>query len=341
MENVIMIKMLCALCLVTQVCAEEYLSKPEWLEAVQTPEDHERLSLFRKIFETAQDGRKARGEIPKVLHAISLGPAPLNGVSIQKLRTWAEKHPNWQMKLWADRDFSVPIAGLQLLTADQFPLKECADMYYQAESYEERSLLLRYAILQNEGGVYIDHEAVCVSSLEPLRAGYDFFCGLEEPGPSYRSSSIYPSCALIGAVAQHPILQSAGQWLHSHWQAYEELLPGSDPVSIDNRMMHRSAAALSVGIERAALQEGRKDSIFPPEYFSTTTRGLARYALSSPKALFGRRAQQAEAKEQIEEGLGKIRNMLRLSIYLIIALAVLNLFLGAVIFHLYRTRKKK
>ena len=336
-----MIKILLALCLLVQGSAEEYLSKAEWVEAVQTREDNERLSLFRKIFETAHDGRKPRGEIPKVLHVISLGQMPLNNASIQKVRTWAEKHPGWQMKLWADRDFSVPIAGLQLCTADQFPLKEYTAMYYQAESYEERSLLLRYAILQNEGGVYIDYDSLCLSSLEPLRAEYDFFCGLEEPGPSYRSSSIFPSCDLIGAVAQHPILQCAGQWLTSHWQAYEELLPGTDPVSIANRMMHRSAAALSIGIERAALQEARKDIVFPPEYFSTTTRSLARYAVSSPKALFGRRAQQAEAKEKIEEGMGQIRNQLRLSLYLILALAVLNLFLGAVIFHLYRTRKKK
>lgn len=336
-----MIKFLLALCLVVQAHADEYLSKVQWAEAVQTPEDNERLYLFQKIFTSAHDGRKARGEIPKVLHVISLGQMPLNNASIQKLRTWVEKHPGWRMKLWADRDFSVPIVGLQLCTADQFPLKECADMYYQAESYEERSLLLRYAILQNEGGVYIDYDSTCISSLEPLRAGYDFFCGLEEPGPSFRSSSIHPSCDLIGATAQHPILQCAGEWLHSHWQAYEELLPGTDPVSIANRMMHRSAAALSIGIERAALQEGRKDSVFPPEYFSTSTRGLARYALSPPQALFGRRVQQAEAKEKIEEGMDQIRNQLRLSLYLILALAVLNLFLGAVIFYLYRTRKRK
>lgn len=320
---------------------EEYLSKSEWQEAVQTPEDKERLSVFRKIFEAAHDGRKARGEIPKVFHVISLGPAPLLRASIQKLSSWADKHPGWQMKIWADRDFSVPIAGIELITADRFPLKECADIYYQAESYEERSLLLRYAILQSEGGVYIDHDSVCISSLEPLRAEHDFFCGLEEPGPSCLSSSIYPSCNLIGAAAHHPILQCAEEWLIHHWQAYEDLLPGSDPASIGNRMMHRSAAALSVGIERASLQDGRKDSVFPPEYFNTSMRSSARYAMASPKALFGRRIEQAEAKEKVEEGFSQIRNQLRLSFYLIIALAVLNLFLGAVIFHLYRTRKKK
>lgn len=336
-----MIKYVLAVCLVVQACAEEYLSKAEWLEAVQTPEDKERLTLFRGIYETARDGRKARSEIPRVLHAISLGPEPLEHASIQKLRAWAEKHRGWQLKLWADRDFSVPIAGLQLYTADQFPLKECADMYYQTESYEERSLLLRYAILQDEGGVYIDHNSSCVSSLDPLRAEYDFFCGLEEPGLSYRSSSIYPSCHLIGAAAQHPILQCAKHWLVSHWQAYEELFSGTDPVSIDNRVMHRSATALSIGIERASLEDGRKDIVFPPEYFSSSTQGLARYAVPSPNALFGRRAQQEQAKEKIEEGMGQIRDQLQLSLYLILALAVLNLFLGAVIFHLYRTRKKK
>lgn len=334
--------MLLVLCvLLGQVGAEEYLSRPEWQKAVQTQEDKERLGLFRKIYEIAHDGRQAREEIPQVLHVISLGPAPLQEASLQKLRSWADKHPGWQMKLWVDRDFSMPIAGVQQITADQFPLKEYTDMYYQAESYEERSLLLRYAILQSEGGVYIDHDSLCISSLEPLRAAYDFFCGLEEPGVSQRSSSIYPSCDLIGAAAHHPIFKCTEEWLINHWQAYEELLPGSDPVSVDNRMMHRSAGALSIGIERAALQEGRRDTVFPPEYFSTSLSSTARYAVSSPKALFGRRVKQEEAKEKVEEGMGQIRNELRLSFYLILALAVLTLFLGAMIFYLYRTRKKK
>jgi Glycosyltransferase sugar-binding region containing DXD motif len=336
-----MIKMLLALCVLAQVCAEEYLSRPEWQQAVLTPEDKDRLNLFRKIYETAQSGREARDEIPQVLHAISLGPALLQEASLQKLRSWADKHPGWQLKLWVDRDFSAPIAGLQLITADQFPLNAYTDMYYQAESYEERSLLLRYAILESEGGVYIDLDSLCICSLEPLRAGYDFFCGLEEPGVSQRSSSINPSCGLIGAAAHHPILQCTEEWLINHWRGYEELLPGADSISVDNRMMHRSAGALSVGIERASLQDGRKDTVFPPEYFSTSMRSSARYAVSSPKALFGRRAQQTEAKEKIEEGFSQIRSELRLSLYLILALAVLNLFLGAVIFHLYRTRKKK
>jgi hypothetical protein len=336
---------LIALCFLLQVQAvfagqEHFLKSAEWQKAVQTPEDRERLVFFRTLYEKGQDQRLPLDEIPQVLHVIWLGPSDFPAASVLNLRTWAEKHPGWRMKLWADRDCSLPIVGLQVITADHFPLKECSDIYYQAESYDERSVILRYAILQGEGGVYIDHDAQCLASLEPLRAAHDFFCGLEVPGPSVRSSSINPSCHLIGASAHHPILASAQQWLTAHWQAYEELLPGADPISVENRMVHRSVNALSVAIEKASSRDGRKDSVFPPDYFSSSQRELARYAVVKPQALFGQRRQQAQAKEKIEENFTAIRTQLRICLYLIFALAALNLCLGAVIIYLYRKGKK-
>ena len=107
------------------------------------------------------------------------------------------------MKLWVDRDCSLPLVGLQIITADQFPLKECSDIYFQAQSYDDCSVILRYAILQNEGGVYIDHDAQCLASLEPLRAAHDFFCDAscgspQKSDPPPAAALHYPLPATMG-----------------------------------------------------------------------------------------------------------------------------------------------
>src|SRR5579862_3146376 len=323
------------------ICEEPFLKRAEWQKAVQTSEDQTRLDFFRSLYEKTQDGCKPLGEIPKVFHVIWLGAQVLPEHSVAALKTWMDKHPGWEMKVWTDRDCIVPISSVQVCTADTFPLHACADCYYSAESFEERSVILRYAVLLSEGGIYIDHDAECLVSLEPIRKSHDFFCGLEEPGPSIRSSSINPSCHLIAATAQHPILESATQWIIANWEIYESLFPGSDPLSVSNRMVHRSVHALSTAIENGAALDGRKDSVFPPEYFCSFAKNTGQYVLLAPKSLFGQRRQQAQNKEKMEEAFSSIRTQLRICLYLIFALAALNLFLGAVIYHLYRKRKGK
>ncbi len=306
---------------ISGICAEPFLKKPEWQKAVLTLEDRTRLDFFRSLYERTQDDRQPLNEIPQVFHVIWLGPQVLPQQSVAALKTWMDKHPGWEMKLWTDRDCSIPIPSVQVYSADSFPLNACSDCYYSAESFEERSIILRYAILLSEGGIYIDHDAECLVSLEPLRKSHDFFCGLEEPGPSIRSSSINPSCHLIAATANHPILESATKWIVANWQNYENLFPGSDPLSVANRMVHRSMHALSTAIENRAAQNGRKDSVFPPEYFCSFAKNSGQYVLLAPKSLFGQRRQQAQNKEKMEEAFSSIRTQLRI--------------------HLYRKRKRK
>jgi hypothetical protein len=319
---------------------EAFLVKPQWQEAVKTPQDRERLKFFSALCAKAQEARAPFGEIPKVLHVIWLGPEPFPSSCLPQLRSWAARHKGWKMKYWTDNLHPAPLSQMQLCKMENFPLEEIEKIYYDAESHEERSILLRYAILESEGGVYIDEQMHCLACLEPLQKELDFFCGLDEPGQSIRSSSINPSVNLIASTQRHPICQRALQWLEEEWKEREELYPGEDGISLANRVVHRSMHALSFAIESAAGLEGRKDSVFPPEFFNARLRRIAKYAFIKPKNLFGQRIQQAKAKEKIEDTFASIRKQLRICLILIFALVALNIFLGTVIFHLYRKRKK-
>lgn len=325
----IFIFVLCALCQIQAVAK------------VQTPEDVRRLDFFQSLFDGYKNENQPVHEIPKVFHVIALGPHSLLPKAESHLRTWLEKHPGWHIKLWTDRTVQMALDRVEVMTANQFPLQNCVDCYYSAESFEERSLLLRYAILLHEGGVYIDQDVECLASLEPIRAACDFFCGLEPFGVSQRSSNVNPACHLIGATKGHPILREAQEIQIAQWQSFEKLFPGTDSLSISNRILHRSVQAFSLAIEKAASQQGRKDCVFPPEYFSSSERKVARYALSPAKSLFGRRIEQAQNKEKVEDAFTAIRNQLKMCLYLICALAALNIVLGAIVFHLYKKNRQK
>ncbi len=311
-------------------------NESDWQSAVQTPEDYKRLEFFLSL----NDESKAApvGEIPKVFHVIWLGPKPLPDTAKASIRTWMEKHPDWKIKFWTDQKHPLPLDSMQACHLETFPLNDLSDLFYNAEDFDERSIILRYAILLNEGGICIDCETQCLASLETLRASHDFFCGLEMPGQTMRSSSINPSCHVLAATPHHPILENAKHWLMTHWQELEELFPGTDTLAVINRTLHRSVHALSIGIEQAALQDGRKDTVFPPDYFSSPQVKTARYALQPAEALFFRR--KAETQE-MQNALQKIHSRLRLTLSLIFGLIAVNVLLGYFLYRLYRKRKKQ
>ena len=120
----------------------------------------------------------------------------------------------------------------------------------------------------------------------------------------------------------------------------KDLFPGTDSVSVLNRMVHRSMHALSIAIEQAAGLSQRNDRVFPPHFFSASSRDPSAFAALDPKALFGRRIEQEKDKEKMQEGLELIHKKLRISLTLIFALAVVNIFLGIALFQLYKKKNK-
>ena len=165
----------------SQFCNSPYLKKIEWQNAVQTPEDRDRLAFFESL---CKNRTKPLNEIPQVLHVVWLGPKIFPAQSLSCLRSWMSCHPGWQLKFWTDQRYCPPFSSMQVCPLENFPLQEYANLYYSAQSIDERSLILKYAILLDQGGICIDPNAECLSSLEPLRVKNDFFSGLE-PGIIY------------------------------------------------------------------------------------------------------------------------------------------------------------
>jgi hypothetical protein len=285
-----------------------------------------RLGLFSALFDMAEKREKPAGEIPKILHFIWLGPKPFPESSLANVKGWIDNHTGWKVKFWTDLGQSAPDDRMEVRVFDKFPLEELKELYYRCDNFGERSQILRYSVLISEGGVYIDHDAACVRAIDPLQESHDFFCGMEPLGPTILSSSVNPSPHLLASTPQHPILKSAKKWLIGQWDRLEVQYPGSDLSSVFNRVQRRAFHALSVGIKEAHVRAGRKDVVFPPNYFSLPTRNNALFAWHLHSGSWHQKEGAAETK--VERLFEDVRWELNRAYWLSFGLAAVNIALG-------------
>jgi len=146
--------------------------------------------------------------IPKVFHRIWLGRKPMPEEFIAWGESWKRHHHGWQMKTW---------------TEDNIPPLKNASFMDRCSCLAQQSDLVRYEILEREGGVYVDTDLECYRSIEKLVEDLDFFVAYKnEP----RISN-----AMIGGVPGHPVFRDlVSQWKENFW-AKDQSAMGPDYLS--------------------------------------------------------------------------------------------------------------
>ena len=97
------------------------------------------------------------GLIPKMLHIIWVGDEarkPQDAID-----NWQTKHPAWQFRLWGDAELN----GMQWKSRHQI------DIFRASERWEGVADLMRYEILHEHGGVYVDADTTAYA---PSMIGY-------------------------------------------------------------------------------------------------------------------------------------------------------------------------
>ena len=90
--------------------------------------------------------------IPKVIHYIWLGGNPLPPMVLKCMETWKKFCPDWEIKRWDESNLDIDINSY------------CRQAY-DAKKYAFASDVLRFKVLKDNGGVYLD---VDVELLKPL-----------------------------------------------------------------------------------------------------------------------------------------------------------------------------
>jgi mannosyltransferase OCH1-like enzyme len=124
--------------------------------------------------------------IPKTIHYCWFGPKPIPKLVIKCINTWKKKLPEYTIILWNEKNSPMDI--------------DFVKQAYKSKKYAFVSDYVRFWVLYNEGGIYLDTDMFVVKSLDPLLQNKLFF-GWETP----EKSSI--SCGIIGTEKGNPFLK--------------------------------------------------------------------------------------------------------------------------------------
>lgn len=244
-------------------------STKHW-DHVKTREDFEVLKRLKALYDKNKRFRFTQSretKIPKVVHFIWLGPRPFPLESVENIRTWIAKNPNWKIKFWTDRDRPIPCTGMEKIVIRDYPFPYLGRCYESSENWGEKSDILRFEILYKEGGVYVDHDANCLQSFDGLHAGYDFYCGLEAPHPPFVGFNITAGIGVVGSRSGHPICKKVIDLIASRWDDIGRKYPGKDGFSRTQIVIERTYIALTEALKEKLDLDGNVDIVLPAACF--------------------------------------------------------------------------
>ncbi len=145
-------------------------------------------------------------KIPKKIHQIWLGPKTPPAVFKQSQESIKKYHPDWEYKLWTDKD----IPDLYLHNQKFYDL---------SDNYGEKADIVRYEILYKFGGVYADVDFICFKPFDIL-CQWDLWASME---PMDIAGGIGINNAIIGSIASHPILDHCISTIKESWYASKNI----------------------------------------------------------------------------------------------------------------------
>lgn len=255
--------------------------KTDLWKHIVTDEDFTYLNLYEKNYNKNKHLRKRKTSqinIPQTIHFIWLGPKEFPKESKKNVASWIEHHPRYRVKFWTDRKKAPPHPKMEVEYFDNYPFKNLKEQYYLSNNYAERSDILRYEILYNEGGLYVDHDVICYGEIDNLLKNYDLFCGLEPPHAPIISSSVSICNNIIGSIPRHPFLKETISNVKDRWDRIERSFPGTDQESTKYRVAHRTFSSFDEAIHNNIYHSSLKNIVLPAGFFNKIGKGTGIYA---------------------------------------------------------------
>ncbi|MDR3600916.1 MAG: glycosyltransferase [Desulfosporosinus sp.] len=190
-------------------------------------------------------------KIPKIIHQIWLGTREISEEREACRQNWMKYHPNWEYRLWTDKE----VANYDFVD------KNNEHLFHKSIRIGEKVNILRYDILNQLGGLYVDIDYDCFQAFDLLNESYDFYAGLLSTVPQkYLEEQIIVQNAVVGAKPDHPIIKLIGQLLMDQWD-------GSPyPDDLIYTTLYRTYAVLTLAISDGADLNGNTDIILPGSF---------------------------------------------------------------------------
>jgi mannosyltransferase OCH1-like enzyme len=131
-------------------------------------------------------------QIPKKIHIIWVGDA--HGKPQECIKSWRANHPDWQVKLWTNQDLH------ERIWINETHIRA----FEKVKHWCGVADLMRYEILYNEGGVYVDADSLSLRPLDSWLLESEMFACWENTLAVGRARLV--SNAFLGSTPANPFL---------------------------------------------------------------------------------------------------------------------------------------
>jgi mannosyltransferase OCH1-like enzyme len=166
------------------------------------------IYLFKKylISTDSQYGRdsdcqsynKKNIKIPKLIHQIWVGEKPIPESYLIYMESWKKQYPDWSYKLWTDKEVK------------EFKMYN-RELYEKSEKMAQKADILRYEIVYNYGGFYIDSDFESLQKIDELLGNINFVSGFEHNDRNFIANGFF------GSVKEHPILKNIIEQMRNNY----------------------------------------------------------------------------------------------------------------------------
>lgn len=237
------------------ICRASFPESRSWRWKLWSPNDSVWYERIRELWEEQskkiESIEKADGNptIPLLIHQIWLGSAKRPEICDQFAETWRTRHPQWEYRLWTDKDAAVILQHHPgLLQA-----------FEAASNPAEKSDILRLVIVLEQGGLYVDMDFECLRPLDELHHATSFYTGVSNVGAFELNNGLF------AAAPRHPLVAFYCEHVGKPWPEW-----GQDDVEPGEAVAHQLQRSGMLGVE---LAKGKASFIADtgPGFFTRAT----------------------------------------------------------------------
>ena len=200
--------------------------------------------------------------IPKIIHQIWVGDQSKRPVEM--METWKEKNPTWDYRFWSEENMP------KLRNQAQFDaMNELAG----------KADILRYELLYNYGGFFIDADSICVNPLDDFFTENKAFCcweneqireGLMSNGYFATEKNSPLAERLIVRIGTYPVEEVAKLPNLTAWQVVGPVLLTDTVGSMPECGMKVYPSHYFIPRHYTGLQYEGNDKIYAEQYWGST-----------------------------------------------------------------------
>lgn len=169
--------------------------------------------------------QQSQQSIPKIIHQIWLGSSVPDHL-ITLINTVKHHNSDYKHILWTDKD------------VEKFEFKN-KEMFYSTPNPGQRSDILRYAILEKMGGIYLDTDFYCHKSFDSLLSA-ELFAGV--------AYSKFPEIfnGLIGSTPGNNLIVDLNEINNLRWSSGMDIIDTTGPYFFTRKFFKHAQTGLKL-----------------------------------------------------------------------------------------------